>query len=75
MRPQGPFRCRRSGHGGRGEDLVGTGRRGAVLIVEEAGVLLAGEEARGDGIHPDATLLKWTASHWVKLVTAALEPE
>ena len=48
------FAVAEAAHGGRSKDLVGTGRRGAVLIVEEAGVLLAGEEARGDGVHPDA---------------------
>ena len=41
-------------HGGSGKDLAGTGRGRAILLEEQASVLIGNEEAGGNGIDADA---------------------
>ena len=50
------FAVAEAAHGGGSQDLFGAGGGGAVLVVEEPCVLLAGKEARGNGVDPDAHL-------------------
>ena len=50
------FAVAEAAHGGGGQDLFGAGGGGAVLVVEELCILVAGEEARRNGVDPDAHL-------------------
>ena len=68
-----------AGHGGVGDDLIATlGQVSGVFVGEQEAVLIGKKESGSDGVDADFGEYSWamcTASHWVKLLTAAFAPE